>query len=143
MKTSLLESLFNKAAVLKVSNSIRKKLQHSCFPVRLEKFLKTPFYTMEFQWLLLTFNLCFQRSSEEKPVWLPAKKPRVSWKKYLLLQKSRSSHCRCSVKVGLQQPAQVFPCEYCKNSKKTYFEEHLRAAASENQVFSDKFTKGR
>ena len=68
MKTSLLESLFNKAAVLKVSNSIRKKLQHSCFPVRLEKFLKTPFYTMEFQWLLLTFNLCFQRSSEQKLV---------------------------------------------------------------------------
>ena len=28
-------------------------------------------------------------------------------------------------------PAQVFSCEYCEISKNTYFEEHLRTAASE------------
>ena len=28
-------------------------------------------------------------------------------------------------------PTQVFSCEYCKIFKNTYFEEHLRTAASE------------
>ena len=28
---------------------------------------------------------------------------------------------------------QVFSCEYCKHFKKTYFEEHLRTAASERR----------
>ena len=31
--TSVLESIFNKAAGLKVFNSIKKTLQHGCFPV--------------------------------------------------------------------------------------------------------------
>ena len=29
-----------------------------------------------------------------------------------------------------ETPTQVFPCDYCKVFKKTYFEEHLRTAAS-------------
>ena len=29
-----------------------------------------------------------------------------------------------------ETPAQVFSCEYCKIFKNTYFEEHLRTAAS-------------
>ena len=64
----MLESLFNKAAGLKACNSIKKRLQHSCFPVKLAKFLKTPVFTEEFQLLLLTFDSCFRRSSEQKPV---------------------------------------------------------------------------
>ena len=44
MKTSVLESIYNKAAGLKVFNSIKKRVQHSCLPVKLAKFLKTPFY---------------------------------------------------------------------------------------------------
>ena len=64
----MLESLFDKAADLKVRNSIKERLQHSCFPAKLAKFLKTPVFTKEFQWLLLSFYLCFQRSSEQKPV---------------------------------------------------------------------------
>ena len=139
----MLESIFNKAAGLKVCNSIKKRLQHSCLPVKLAKFLKTPFFTEEFRWLLLTFNSCLHRSSGQKQVWLSAINTRFSWKMYLRPQKSRSSQRRCSVKEGMQRPAQVFSCEYCEIFKNTYFEKHLWTAASENQDFSDKFTKGR
>ena len=142
-KTSVLESLFNKAAGLKACNSIKKRLQHSCFPVKLAKFLKTPFFTEEFQWLLLTFNSCLHRSSGQKQVWLSAINTRFSWKKYLLPRKSRSSHHRCSIKEGLQRPSQVFSSEYCDLFKNTYFENYLWTATTENQDFSDKFTEGR
>ena len=139
-KTSVLESLFNQAAGLQVCSSLKKRLQHRCFPVRPAKFLKIPFFTEGFQWLLLTFNLCFQRCSKQKPLWHSAVNIRVSWKKYLLPRKSRSSHRRCS---GLQQPAKVFSCEYCEIFKNTYFEKNLWTAAYENQVFSDKFPDGK
>ena len=46
--TSVLESLFNKAAGLKVFNSIKKTRQHGCFPVKFTKFLRTSFFTEEF-----------------------------------------------------------------------------------------------
>ena len=42
-ETSALESLFNKAAGLKACNSIKKRLQHSYFPVKFAKCLRTPF----------------------------------------------------------------------------------------------------
>ena len=35
------------------------------------------------------------------------------------------------IKLQRLTPAQVFPCEYCENFKNTYFEEHLRTAASD------------
>ena len=130
-KTSVLEYLFNKAAGLKVCNSIKKRLQHSCLRVKLAKFrsshpevflekrcsenmqhalrhgcsavillhisratfprntsgwLLLKAFTEEFQWLLLTFNWCFQRSSEQKPVWLCSMNNRFSWKKRLLME---------------------------------------------------------
>ena len=58
MKTSVLEPLFIIAAGLKVCNSIKKRLQHKCFPAKLAKFLRIPYFTEEFQRLLLTFNSC-------------------------------------------------------------------------------------
>ena len=58
-------------------------------------------------------------------------------------RKPGSSHRRCSIKGDLKGPAQVFACEYCEIFKNTYFEKHLRTAASENQHLSDKFTEGR
>ena len=139
----MLKSIFNRVAGLKFCNSIKKRLQHSCLPVKVAKFLKTPFFAEEFRWLLLTFNSCFHRSSGQKQVWLSAINTRFSWKKYLLPRKPISSQCRCSVKEGMQRPAQFFSCEYCEIFKKTYFEKHLWTAASENQDFSDKFTEGR
>ena len=42
METPVLESLFNKAAGLKVCNFIKKRLQHRCVPVNIAKFLGTP-----------------------------------------------------------------------------------------------------
>ena len=49
----MLESLFNKVAGLKVSNFVKKWLQHKCFPVNFREFLKTPFLTEHLRWLLL------------------------------------------------------------------------------------------
>ena len=139
----MLESIFSKAAALKVCNSIKKKLQHNYLAVKLAKFLKTPFFTEEFRWLLLTFNSCFHRSLGQKQMWLSAINTRFTWKKYLLPRKSRSSQRRCSLKGGMQRPAQVFFCEYCEIFKKTYFENYLWMAASNNQDFDDNFTEGR
>ena len=138
----MLEAIFNKAAGLKVCKSIIKRLQHSCLPVKLAEFLKTPFFTEEFQWLLLTFNSCFHNSSGQKRVWLSAINTRFIRKKYLLPRKSRSSQRRCSVTEGMQRSAQVFSCEYCKIFNNTYFEKHLRTAASENQDSSDNLPNG-
>ena len=42
MKTSLLESVFSKAAGLQTCNIIKKRLQHRCFPVNIGKFLRIP-----------------------------------------------------------------------------------------------------
>ena len=41
-KTVMLESLFNKAAGLKVWNFVLKRLQHRYFPVNTAKFLRAP-----------------------------------------------------------------------------------------------------
>ena len=44
-KTPVLESLFNKVASLMACNekeTIKKRLQHRCFPVNIVKFLRTP-----------------------------------------------------------------------------------------------------
>ena len=56
-KESVLESLFNKVAGLKACNSIKKRFQHRCFPVKFPKFLRTHFFAKQLQWLLLRFNL--------------------------------------------------------------------------------------
>ena len=40
-KRLMLESLFNKVADRKAYNLIKKRLQHRCFPVNIEKFLRT------------------------------------------------------------------------------------------------------
>ena len=41
-KTPVLESLFDKVAVLQPSNFIKEKLQHRCFPVNIAQFAKVP-----------------------------------------------------------------------------------------------------
>ena len=52
-KKSVLVSLFNKVAGLKICNIIKKRLQHRCFPVKFCTFLRTPFFTEYLRWLLL------------------------------------------------------------------------------------------
>ena len=39
----MLESLFTKAAGLNACNFIKKRPRHRCFPVKVPKFLRTPF----------------------------------------------------------------------------------------------------
>ena len=41
-----------------------------------------------------------------------------------------------------ETPTQVFSCEYCKIFNSTYFEEHLRTAASESYRNSGKIEPG-
>ena len=53
-KAPVLESLFNKVIGLKACNVIKRRLQHRCFPVNFQKFLKALFFTERFQWLLLS-----------------------------------------------------------------------------------------
>ena len=65
MKTSVLESLFNKAAGLAVCNSIKKRLQHSYFPVKLAKFLKIPFLQRSFRGCFLRLP-CFSERVRRK-----------------------------------------------------------------------------
>ena len=56
MKTSVLESLFNKVAGL-------KGLWQGCFPVNFVKLLETPFLTEHLRWLLLYVVASFSFTS--------------------------------------------------------------------------------
>ena len=51
-------------------DSVKKRHQHRRFPAKFATYLRTPIFTEQFQWLLLTFNLYFQRIPERKPVQL-------------------------------------------------------------------------
>ena len=50
----MLGSLFNKIAMLKACNFIKKRVQHGCFPVKFPKFLRTPILKSICKGLLLT-----------------------------------------------------------------------------------------
>ena len=76
---------------------------------------KNTFFTYEFQWLLLTFNSCFQRSSEQKPVQLSAINTRFSWKKVFAIAKIQKQPPQVFCK-GRASRASVFSCEYCEIS---------------------------
>ena len=56
-KTSVSESLLNKVARLKACKIIKKGIQHWCFPVNIEKFLRTPTLKNICERLLLVY--CF------------------------------------------------------------------------------------
>ena len=48
---------FNKVTGLRSTTLLKKKLQHRYFPVIFAKFLRTPFFTEQFWWLLLNIYL--------------------------------------------------------------------------------------
>ena len=52
----MLESLFNKVKGLQAGNFVKKRLQHTCVPVELAKFLRTPTSKNIYKELLLTDN---------------------------------------------------------------------------------------
>ena len=53
-KTSVLESLFNKGAGLKVFNLMKKRPQHRCFHVNILEYLRAAFFIEHLRWLLLS-----------------------------------------------------------------------------------------
>ena len=58
--------------------------------------------------------------------------------KKAVLKNSQYSQENTCVRVPEKEtPTQVFSCEYCKIFKNTYFEEHLRTAASGFTGFRD------
>ena len=62
----MLESYFNQVAGLKDYNFIKKRLQHSCFPLNIAKFLWAAFFT-EHRRLLLHFrHYSTRKYSQEK-----------------------------------------------------------------------------
>ena len=64
-----------------VCNSIEKRLQHSRLPVKLAKFLKIPFLTDEFCWLLLTLKLVFLEEFRAKAGVTVSNKYQIQLKK--------------------------------------------------------------
>ena len=55
---------FNKVAGLRPRILLKKRLQHSCFPLNFAKFLRTPFYTEQPRWLLLEIDICSRLSCQ-------------------------------------------------------------------------------
>ena len=59
----MLESLFDKVAVLQLSNVVKERFQHKCFPVNIAKFLKTPFLKNICERLLLLIVIFSQENN--------------------------------------------------------------------------------
>ena len=53
---------FNKVAGLRSGTLLKKKLWHRCFPLNFVKFLRAPFLTEHFWWLLLSIVEMFFQS---------------------------------------------------------------------------------
>ena len=83
---------------------IRKRFQHSCFPVNIATFLKTPFSHNTSEWLLMKFT--GNHRKERSIPWNFIKKETM---------------------------AQVFSREFYEIFKSTFFTKHLLANASENR----------
>ena len=156
-KVPVLESLFSKVLIKSI---LIRDFSKGAFLWNLQNFWEH-FFTIS------RFNSCFQKSSKQNLVRLSAINTKISWKKYLLPQKSRNSHQRCSVKkvvlknfailvekhfywslfskvAGLKEiQTQVCSCECSEIFKNTYFEKHLWTGASENQQLNYSFTDGR
>ena len=60
-KTPVLGFLFNKLAGLKACNLNKKRLPYRCFPVNIEKFLRSAFLIEHVWWLLLIVARCSSR----------------------------------------------------------------------------------
>ena len=96
----MLESHFNKVACHQPCNFISKGLQHSCFPVKLAKFLRTP----------ILKNNCFY--SEKFTNFREKHLSRILF--LIRLQGWRPAHL-----LKTNSPAQVFSCEICEIFKNT------------------------
>ena len=51
-----LSRFFDKVGDYRITTILKKRLQHSCFPLNIAKFSRTPFFTVHFRWLLLCIH---------------------------------------------------------------------------------------
>ena len=113
---------FYKAVGLKACNGIKKILEHNCFPVKIAKFLGTPFFK-EFQWLLLRLQLMFSKQFGAKAGATVSSNYKIQLKKSICCrEKPEAATVGALVKEGLQGPTQVFFCECWEIIKSSYFE---------------------
>ena len=56
---------FNKVAGLRAATLLKKRQQHRCFPLNFTKFLRAPFLTQHFRWLILVHSEPTQTSKME------------------------------------------------------------------------------
>ena len=120
--------------------------------MKFAKFLTT-FLTKEFQWLLLTFNSCFQRSPEQKPVRLSAKNTKFCCKKVLAAPKIQKQPpqvlCRKRPTTFLERGSSIAKFLRTPILKNIWERLLLKISFSVtnlpavNQLLSDKFTEGR
>ena len=87
-KKSVLESLCNKVSGPKVCNSNKKRLQHSCFPVKFANFLRTPILQNSLSGYFSDYSY-FQRSPEQTPVRLSSINTIFSCKKVFAATKTQ------------------------------------------------------
>ena len=78
----MLESLFNKVAGLNVCNSIKKRLQHSCFSVKFANFLRAASVVTSEVWVM------FSKESEQKTGATVSSKYHIQQEKCICCQKS-------------------------------------------------------
>ena len=95
----MLESLFNKVVDLKAYKFIKKILQQRCFPVKFEKFLRTPFLqnTSGGCFCMCNFLFCMEtyntvQASEKR--WLPIEMEK---------EKKKSFSCICDVLFSMER----------------------------------------
>ena len=108
-------------------NLVKKRLQHRCFLVKLAKFLRPPFFTEHFRWLLLFFSIYkffFFHGTE-------AVTQRCSVKKAFLeiSQNSQENTCaRVSVLNFIKKEtlAREFSVNFAKFLRAPFLKEHLR-----------------
>ena len=120
----MLYSLFNKLQAFKACDFIKKRLQHRCFAMNIAKCLRKTFIE-QLRWLFLS------ETDQRNVYWLY----KVSYVNCFVSSLKSKFFCRDSLRwQHLKNISkfffQMFSCEICKIFKNTYFEEHLRTAAS-------------
>ena len=115
---------------------LKKRLWHRCFPANFVKFSRTPFsQSTSGRLFLWPLSMKYLKSDA-------ANRGVLSKKVFLrILQNSQENTCaRVPFLIKFQASAfntnkkeilaKVFPCEFCKNFKTTFFPEHLWRTAS-------------
>ena len=93
-----------KVAGLEARKSIKKRLQHRCFPMNIAKFLRTAFSAEQLWWLLLELRHFFSSW------YIPLKFMKIVWHKHDLMI-SLSVDSGQSGKCSYEIPHDTYNCE--------------------------------